>query len=108
MLPLRGLRHCLYLKSSCTIRTYRMEKVQTRSHGSLLPTLRSVGRVGENPGNEVGESACPRVYPPDMIHGVNKCVSFRELRNFLACLVFYKSTCILGTGQLNAVLTHTL
>ena len=39
-----------------------------------------------------GESACPRACPPDMIHGVNKCMSFRELRNFLACLVFYKST----------------
>ena len=27
---------------------------QPRSQGSLLPALRSVGRVGENPGNEVG------------------------------------------------------
>ena len=26
---------------------------QPRSKGSLLPALRSVGRVGENPGNEV-------------------------------------------------------
>ena len=42
-----------------------------------------------------GQSACS----PDMIHGVNKCMSFRELGNFLTCLVFYKSTCILGTGQ---------
>ena len=27
--------------------------IQPRSQGSLLPALRSVGRVGENPGNEV-------------------------------------------------------
>ena len=46
-----------------------------------------------------GESACSRACSPDMIHGVNKFMSFRELRNFLTCLVFYKSTCILGTGQ---------
>ena len=39
-----------------------------------------------------GESAWPRACPPDMIHGVNKCMSFRELRNFLACLVVNKST----------------
>ena len=30
--------------------------VQPRSQGSLLPALRSVGRVGENPGNEVENS----------------------------------------------------
>ena len=31
-------------------------KSQPRSQGSLLPALRSErGRVGENPGNEVGE-----------------------------------------------------
>ena len=46
-----------------------------------------------------GESACPRACPTDMIHGVNQCMSFRELRNFLTCLVFYKSNCVLGTGQ---------
>ena len=34
---------------------------QPRSKGSLLPALflsRSVGRVGENPGNEVGSTRC--------------------------------------------------
>ena len=30
--------------------------LQPRSQGSLLPALRSVGRVGENPGNEVALS----------------------------------------------------
>lgn len=39
-----------------------------------------------------GESACPRACPPDMIHGVNKCMSFRVFRNFPACLVVNKST----------------
>ena len=47
--------------------------VQPRSQGSLLPALRSVGRVGENPGNEVENSDAIKdvtsegrdVYPSD-------------------------------------------
>ena len=108
MLPLRGLRNLLACFVGKTLLIFEVELYDSYvSNGESAnsfpgfsptnPTLRRAGR--ENPGNEVGESACPRVYPPDMIHGVNKCMSFRELRNFLACLVFYKSTCILGTGQ---------
>jgi len=39
-----------------------MDQMQPRSQGSLLPALRpsrSVGRVGENPGNEVGPNEDP-------------------------------------------------
>ena len=35
----------------------------------------------------------------DMSCPGNTYTSFRELRIFLACVVFYESTCMLGTGQ---------
>ena len=46
----------MYYWVSCAIkRFFRDAFSQPRSQGSLLPALRSsVGRVGENPGNEVG------------------------------------------------------
>ena len=42
---------CLFL-ISCLV-----DYLQPRSQDSLLPALRSMGRVGENPGNEVGVSS---------------------------------------------------
>ena len=46
----------IYENRICELRSEKLneEWSQPRSQGSLLPALRSVGRVGENPGNEVG------------------------------------------------------
>ena len=55
------IRSCT-LKPREILRTSRIEQVisQPRFHGSLLPVPTSQGRVGENPGNEVGN------FPPFM------------------------------------------
>ena len=41
---------------------------EPRSQGSLLPALRSVGRVGENPGNEVVEQCVARCPVSRLVH----------------------------------------
>ena len=53
--------NCIYWLIFETLYSYKISAIsdlviiQPRSQGSLLPALfRSVGRVGENPGNEVG------------------------------------------------------
>ena len=38
-----------------------LDRRQPHSQGSLLPALRSVGRVGETPGNQVGSASTPYV-----------------------------------------------
>ena len=42
--------------SECVDSHFRQKILQPRSQGSLLPAPWSVGRVGENPGNEVEDS----------------------------------------------------
>ena len=73
MLSLRGLKNLLACLVAKTPRVFKAELYDSY-----------ISR---------GESAFPPVRP------VNKCMSFRVLRTFPACLVFYKKTCILGTGQ---------
>ena len=46
---------------------------QPRFQGSLLPTLRSVGRVGKNPGNEVGATIASH----DVLRGSLRVPAFR-------------------------------
>ena len=108
MLPLRGLRNllaCLVGKTPLIFvvelyDSYVSNGESANSFPEFSPTNPTLRRAGRREPWERGWRKClSRVYPPDMIHGVKKCMSFRELRNFLACLVFYKSTCILGTGQ---------
>ena len=50
-------------------RIWRIKQIeeQPRSQGSLLPALRSVGRVGENPGNEVDRGGCYPQRPKDEV-----------------------------------------
>ena len=46
----------MYSSNHEKVKKEREKNLQPHSQGSLLPTLRSIGRVGENPGNKVADS----------------------------------------------------
>ena len=46
----------MYSSNHEKVKKEREKNLQPCSQGSLLPALRSIARVGENPGNKVEES----------------------------------------------------